>query len=322
EKLSTSSKSLHIRFRTGIYASADHSLPMEERFSYARFACNTLRGNFLRSIAYYDVSLRERSIFVEHVVNDIHEGLEQKQFLVYYQPKYLISGEEPKICSAEALVRWQHPKYGMIRPKSFLSVLEENGLIGLLDRYVIRETIEQLGRWRRDTGADFPVSVNVSRIDLYDMRFSDFLMGLLDENGLKPKDLYLEITESAYSSDTRQLIEAVEGLRQDGFRIEMDDFGSGYSSLNSLSSMPVDVLKLDMNFIRTIHEDTKVRRMVRLIMELAEFMEIPVVAEGVEIAGQYDVLREIGCEYIQGNFFSKPLPAIDFEKYFLQEAEG
>ena len=318
DRLSELSQSLHIRCRTGIYSKVEHELSMEERFSSARFACNTLRGNFLRYIAYYDLSLRERSIFIERLINDIHTGLEQGQFSVYFQPKYDVTEEEPKLCSAEALVRWNHPEYGMIKPKSFLPIFEENGLISLLDHFVLEETIQQLGRWHRENISSIPVSVNVSRIDLYDTGLSDYLEELLEKNDLGTGDLMLEITESAYASDTHQLVDAIERLREDGFRIEMDDFGSGYSSLNSLATMPVDVLKLDMQFIHSIHEDEKVLRMVRLIMEMADFIGVPVVAEGVEIANQYDILRDIGCRFVQGYYFSKPLPANEFESYILE----
>ncbi len=319
EKLSALSDSLHIRCRLGIYSRAEHELSMEERFSSARFACNTLRGNFLRYIAYYDLSLRERSIYIERLINDIHTGMEQKQFKVYYQPKYCIKGEDPVLCSAEALVRWEHPEFGMLKPGSFLSIFEENGLISMLDHFVMEETVDQLGRWHRDKVSDIPVSVNVSRADLYDPELSEYLEELLDRNGLQVSDLLLEITESSYASDTNQLVDAVGRLRESGFRIEMDDFGAGYSSLNSLATMPVDVLKLDMKFVQSIHEDEKVLRMVKLIMEMADFMEVPVVAEGVEIAEQYDLLRDIGCEYIQGYYFSKPLPSAEFESYILSE---
>ncbi|MBR2276124.1 MAG: EAL domain-containing protein [Lachnospiraceae bacterium] len=314
-KLSLLSRQLHIRFRMGVYSRVEHELSMEERFSNARFAGNTLRGNFLRSIAFYDMSLRERSIFLEHLVNDIHQGLEQKQFTVHFQPIYDISGEEPVLSSAEALVRWDHPQYGMIRPRSFLTVFEENGLISMLDHYVLDETVKQLGIWRMTSDLKIPVSVNISRVDLYDPELADYLLEELEKNGLSAKDLMIEITESAYTSDSTQLIDAVERLRTNGFLVEMDDFGAGYSSLNSLATMPVDVLKLDMVFIQRIHEDDKVQRMVGLIMEMAEYIGVPVVAEGVEVAGQYDLLKEMGCRFIQGYYFSKPLPPLEFEDY-------
>ncbi|MBQ9606510.1 MAG: EAL domain-containing protein [Lachnospiraceae bacterium] len=316
-KIAELSKGLHLHVRLGVYPRVEHDIEMDQRFSYARYACNTLRGNYMRYVAYYDMTMRERSVFHEHLVNDIHDALEQGQFKVYYQPKYNVQGEEPVVCSAEALVRWEHPEYGTIKPETFLHVFEENGLISILDRYVWKETIEQIGRWRKKNITGIPVSVNVSRIDLYDEGLPDYLMDLLEDNGLGSEDLLLEITESAYTDDNTQFIEAIENLRQEGFRIEMDDFGSGYSSLNVITTMPIDVIKLDMRFIEHIHEDSKALLVVKLIMDMARSLEVPVVAEGVEIAAQYDLLRENGCSIIQGHYFSKAMSAEEFEEEVL-----
>ena len=320
ERIREISVSLHVRLRIGVYPRVEHDIEMEERFSCARYACNTLRGNYSRSVAMYDITLRERSIFMEHLVSDIQDAIDQKQFLIYFQPKYDITGKDPYITSAEALVRWRHPEYGMIKPGTFLNMFEENGLISLLDRYVHRETIKQIAKWRKE-GITIPISVNVSRVDLYDENLGDRICDMLEEEGLTTDDLYLEITESAYSNDARQLIEAIERLREDGFKIEMDDFGSGYSSLHSLTTMPVDILKLDMQFIKNIHEDKKAFRMVKLVMEMAEYLEIPVIAEGVEISGQYDLLKDAGCGVIQGYYFSQPLPVKEFEELYFSEIE-
>ncbi len=320
-KIKELSKGLHLHVRIGVYPRVEHDIEMDQRFSYARHACNTLRGNYMRYVAFYDMTMREKSVFHEHLVNDIHDALEQGQFQVYYQPKYNIEGEEPVICSAEALVRWVHPEYGIIKPETFLHVFEENGLISILDRYVWKETIETLGRWRRDNITIIPVSVNVSRIDLYDEGLPDYLMDLIEDNGLKASDLLLEITESAYTDDNTQFIEAIENLREEGFRIEMDDFGSGYSSLNVITTMPIDVIKLDMRFIEHIHEDDKALLIVRLIMDMARSLNVPVVAEGVEIAAQYDLLKENGCSVIQGHYFSKAMPAEELEALIISEKE-
>lgn len=308
----------NIRLRIGIYSRVEHDIDMEKRFSCAKLACNTLRGNFMHYIAYYDITLREKSIFSQRLINDIRDALDNHQFEVHYQPKYNITGDEPVLCSAEALVRWQHPEYGLIKPKVFLPLFEENGLVSLLDHYVWRETAKQIQTWKKTLGTYVPISVNVSRIDLYDVNLADYLLDLLDEYELSPRDIYLELTESAYSNDTTQLIQSVEALRREGFQIEMDDFGAGYSSLNMLASMPVDVLKLDMDFIGHIEDDPKAYRMVKLIMDMAEFIEVPVIAEGVETAGQFDLLKECDCDIIQGYYFSKPIPAKEFEALLLE----
>ncbi len=164
-------------------------------------------------------------------------------------------------------------------------------------------------------GRSIPVSVNVSRIDLFDDDLKDTLVGILKENGLGFDDFLLEITESAYSEDSKQLVEMIGDLRETGFRIEMDDFGSGYSSLNSLSEMLVDIIKLDMSFTRKIHESKTTLRVVELVVEMAKSLGAHVVAEGVENETQYRLLKQIGCDFVQGYYFSKPLPREDFEAF-------
>ena len=216
---------------------------------------------------------------------------------------------------AEALIRWKHPEFGMIAPYDFISLFEENGLIQMLDQFVWRETASRIHYWKKKFGVTIPVSVNVSRIDIYDPRIEEIIDGLVHEYGLTPEELHLEITESAYSENAEQLIQVVENFRKKGYLIEMDDFGAGYSSLNMLANLPIDVLKLDMKFIQDIHTDEKCLRMVQLIMDIARFLDVPVVAEGVEVEEQCRLLKEMGCELIQGYYFSKPVPAEEFEKF-------
>lgn len=315
EELSSLSQSLHVRLRAGVYSKVPHDLSMEERFSNANFACNTLRGNYMRYVAYYDISLREHSLFEEHMVSDIHEGLEAKQFLLLYQPKYDISLDEPSLSEIEVFVRWNHPVYGMLKSESFLKVFEQNGLINMLDHYVIKEALNQLAEWKQALGLNIPISVNISRIGLYSTRFADFLKECLTSHDLTPKDLVLEITESAYSTDSEQLIEAIGRLQRLGYKIEMIDFGSGYSSLNLLTSMPIDVLRLDETFVHAVHEDDKTLKLVHLIAEIADYLGVPISAEGVEMATQYDILKDMGCRQMQGNYFTKPLEADELVQY-------
>ena len=310
------SKNPRIRLRMGIYSTPDREIDMERRFDRARIACNTLRGNYVKSIAYYDMNLHDKSIFSERLINDIHDALNQKQLQVYFQPKYDLQSDEPSLRSAEALIRWKHPEFGTVNPNDFVPLFEQNGLIQMLDYFVWKESAAQIRRWKDEYHVTVPVSVNVSRIDLYDPLLEDKILGILKEYDLTTKDLYLEITESAYADDAEQLIEVVEGLRQHGFIVEMDDFGSGYSSLNMLAMMPVDVLKLDMKFVRRAHEDEMSLKMIQLIIDIAHFLAVPVVAEGIELEEQYLLLKETGCTVGQGYYFSKPVPAEEFPKFF------
>ena len=208
----------------------------------------------------------------------------------------------------------------MISPGVFIPLFERNGLIQRIDRYVWTCSAQAVAHWRKSFGITLPVSVNVSRIDLFDNELESFLVNLLKENNLDFGSLLLEITESAYADDSSQMVDVIRALRNAGFRIEMDDFGSGYSSLKSLSEMPVDIIKLDMSFIRRIHENKITFRMVELVIQMAESLGAPVVAEGVENEQQYQLLRQTGCDFVQGYYFSKPLPSREFEDFIKERS--
>jgi EAL domain-containing protein (putative c-di-GMP-specific phosphodiesterase class I) len=230
-------------------------------------------------------------------------------------------GSTPRLASAEALVRWIHPKLGFISPGDFIPLFESNGLIQKVDNYVWHEAAAQIRRWKEEHGTSIPVSVNVSRINILDPELESKLENIRAENGLSPEELMLEVTESAYSENTGRLIEVVERLRQKGFRIEIDDFGAGYSSLNMITSIPVDILKIDMSFIRNMEKDERNLKLVKLIIDIAKFLKVPSIAEGVETESQLATLKKMGCEIIQGFYFSKPVPPKDFVSFFEGEAE-
>ncbi|MBQ8982091.1 MAG: EAL domain-containing protein [Lachnospiraceae bacterium] len=308
------SDQIHAHVRMGVYQKTSGDSDIAAIFDRANRACNTIRGNFQQSIAYYDQELQKDAIFAERLIHDIHDGIEEKQFKVYYQPKYDIQSEVPVLKSAEALVRWQHPEFGMIPPGSFISLFEENGLIQKVDHFVWRQVAEHMRDWKAKYSKVVPISVNMSRIDVFDPGLESKLMGLMTEFGLSPTDFHLEITESAYSENSDQIISLIAKLRSDGFIVEMDDFGAGYSSLNMLTSMPIDVLKMDMTFVRNMHKDEKQLKMIEMIMEIADFLSVPVVAEGVEDEEQYEFLKKVGCDLIQGYYFSKPVPEEEFEQ--------
>ncbi len=312
-------KDKNIRIRIGIYTDVDKSLTPETWFEHAYMACNLIRSDYTKHYSFYSHSLHEKSLFHERLINDIDDGIKNKDFIVFYQPKYNIQSDTYRLSSAEALIRWKHPELGMISPGEFIPLFENNGLIQRLDHYVWNEAASQIKKWKEEYGIKLPVSVNVSRIDIYDENLESSLMNILSENDLEPKDLMLEITESAYSEDARKLIEVVNNLRSLGFMIEMDDFGSGYSSLNMLTSIPIDVLKMDMKFIRNMHKDETSLRLVEMILDIAKFLKVPVVAEGVEEEAQIITLKERGCDIIQGFFFSKPVPPDEFGKFIEKE---
>lgn len=316
EELFTLGDDKRVRIRLGVYPDVERQLGMEERFDRAKLACNRIRNNYTQAIAYYDNKLHKDAIFAERLIHDIHDAIVNKNLVVYYQPKYGVQGEKPVLKSAEALIRWNHPEFGMISPGKFIPLFEDNGLIQILDHFVWEEAAKQIRKWKDEYGVTVPVSVNVSRMDIYDPRLETRLLDILKDNGLEPSEYMLEITESAYSDDSSQLIEVVQSLRDKGFKVEMDDFGSGYSSLNMLTMLPVDVLKMDMQFVRNVHTDENSFKLIKLVMEIAEFMNFTVIAEGVENEEQYDLLKQAGCDLIQGYYFSKPVPADEFAQFF------
>ena len=307
----------HIRLRMGIYADVDKTMDVERRFDRAKLAADNVRGSASNAIGHYDHAMHEAEMLSEQLIEDFPEAIRDRQFIVYYQPKFEVHGEEPALHSAEALVRWEHPEMGMVSPGTFIPLFEKSGLIQTLDQYVWAEAAAQIRRWKEKFGVTLPVSVNVSRIDLYDPQLKDRLSAIIGENGLAFGDLLLEITESAYTEDSRQLVEALRQLRAMGFRIEMDDFGSGYSSLSMLSTLPIDILKLDIQFIRgAFREGRKDIRLLEAMIKLAGAFKFPVVAEGVETSDQVAVLSALGCDYIQGYSFSRPVPPEEFEPFF------
>lgn len=308
------------QIRAGVYPNADAREDARRRFDYANLALKSLGGDG-RQLAIYDAELHEKHLFSQKLLDGIKAALKEDQFLIYYQPKYDIRGEKPLLVSAEALVRWKHPKFGMISPGLFIPLFEEQGLISRLDHYVWEKTAAQIRRWREKFGASFPVSVNVSRVDLFDPKICEYFTELIRKNGLDFKDMHLEITESAYTENTNLITDTVRRLRELGFMIEMDDFGTGYSSLNMLAEMPIDVLKLDMAFAKKLEENGKNRYILELLLRIKDHLQVPAIAEGVETAEQVAIFREMGCDIIQGYFFSPPVPAEAFEE-FLKERFG
>ena len=305
----------HVRARMGVYSQVDHSIDMERRFDRAKQAADMVRNSFFHAVGIYDDSMHEKELFAEQLLEDFHTAIRERQFTVHYQPKFDVRSQEPMLSSAEALVRWKHPKLGMISPGIFIPLFETNGLISELDSYVWRETAKQIRKWKTTLKRTIPVSVNVSRIDLYDPQLLETLTGIAKENELGPGELLLEITESAYTEDSEQIIKTVKTLREQGFFIEMDDFGTGYSSLNMITTLPIDALKLDMQFIRTAFRERKDTRLIEAVIGLAQSLGLPTIAEGVETAEQLFTLKAMGCDIVQGYYFSKPLPADEFEVF-------
>ena len=282
------------------------------QFDRARTACNKVRGAEKHLMVYDDV-LQKREQLNQRLINDLGRSIQEHEFKVYFQPKYNIQNDTPELASAEALIRWQHPELGLIPPDDFIPLFEKNGQIREIDKYVWNEAARQIRYWRDKYGITLPVSVNLSRVDALDPSLEKTLDDLITRFELERKYLNLEITESAYTENADQLRDTIYRLREKGFVIEMDDFGSGYSSLNMLSSMPIDVLKMDKAFIQNIEHSEKDFRLVELILDIARNLQVPVIAEGVETKAQMLMLKNAGCALVQGFYFSRPLPPDVFE---------
>ena len=311
-----------VRLRMGVYPHVDKSLDIERRFDRAKLASDTVRDSFTKTVALYDEQMHRTEIYTEQLLEDFPTAIAEKQFVVYYQPKFAIQGTMPVLNSAEALVRWNHPRFGMVSPGNFIPLFESNGLIRQLDSFVWREVAAQMRDWKDRLGICVPVSVNVSRVDIFDYDLVDHMKGLIREFGLSPDEFLLEITESAYTQNSAQIISTVNALREAGFHIEIDDFGSGYSSLNMISTLPMDALKLDMEFMYNAFKERKNTKMLDAVIDIAYSLEVPTIAEGVETAEQMFALKAMGCDIVQGFYFSKPLPAAEFERFLLEKKNG
>lgn len=298
--------------RWGIYEITDRSVPVEQMCDRALLAADSIKGQYNEFFAVYDDNLCHKLLREKAITDAIEPALLEEQFIVYFQPKYSL--RENRMAGAEALVRWCHPEWGLLAPGEFIPLFEKNGFISRLDRYVWEHTCRQLRAWKDQGYPLLPVSVNVSRADVYQLNLVEVLLQLANKYEINPKYLHLEITESAYAENPGQLISTVEQLRKQGFVVELDDFGSGYSSLNMLSQMKLDILKLDMKFTRNELEKSAEQSIMNDIISMAHRIGLHVVAEGVETKEQVDRLRAIGCDYVQGYYFAKPMPAVEFEK--------
>ena len=295
-----------IQYYIGVYRIADRSVSIENMTDRASIACRSITGSFREHIAYYDEDMRRHMLEEQEICDESHRALKNGEFCVYYQPVYGI--KDKRFVSAEALVRWNHPTKGIIAPGKFVPVFEKNGFIAELDLYVLEQVCKYMKR-RKDEGLyDFPISVNISRMSLYNPNLFEIISGITDSYGVDPRYFRIEITESAYNDNPAQLLETISKFREKGYPVLMDDFGSGYSSLNTLKDIPIDILKLDMMFMQGFEKNNKVGIIVTSVARMSKWLNTPMLAEGVQTKEQFDFLKSVGCAYIQGFYFSRPVP--------------
>lgn len=310
----------NIVIKWGVYKITDRTVPVEKMCDRAFLVADSIKGHYNQWVAVYDDVLRDKLLREQAITESMEAALTEGQFAVYLQPKYWL--QDDTLAGAEALARWIHPELGFLAPAEFIPLFEKNGFITRLDRFVWEQTCKLLRAWREKGYPALPVSVNVSRADVYQEDLPETLSNLVKQYGIEPGQLHLELTESAYTENPGQIITMVDELRRRGFVIEMDDFGSGYSSLNMLSQVRFDILKLDMQFIQTETAKPGEMSLMRFVVKLAKWMNLSTVAEGVETKAQVERLREVGCDYAQGYFFSRPLPVEKFEALMKQELAG
>lgn len=294
----------------GLYKIENRELTISSMVDKAKVAMETVKNNYMVPYAWYNESMWGSIIEEQKLNSDFRQAIEEKQFKVYYQP--ICRAEDGVITGAEALVRWVHPERGLISPGEFIPVFEKNGFISVLDHYVWEDVCRML-QGRREKGLKVvPISVNVSRVEFYNYHLCEEIRDLVQKYGLPTDLIKVEITETAYSENPRQVQEAVKKLHDYGFVVLMDDFGSGYSSLNILKDLPIDILKIDMKFLTDFEESYKSAVLLENIVRMAKWMKFRSVAEGVETKKEWDFLKSVECDLVQGYYFYKPMPEADF----------
>jgi len=298
----------------GVYTVEDPSVEVCIMCDRALLALKSVKDSFTQRIGLYDESLRQSILEEQELSGEMVSALEDGQFVLYFQPQ--INYDSGAMIGAEALVRWKHPTRGLIPPGKFIPLFERNGFITTLDEYIWEQSCRCMRRWLDQKGKLLPisVSVNISRVDISNPCLREHLQGLVRRYDLPASYLRLEITESAYMQNPDQLIAVVRDLRSAGFTVEMDDFGAGYSSLNTLKDVPVNVLKLDTRFLSGGEDDARGGSILSSIIRMAHWLDMPVIAEGVETRSQADYLKSLNCFYMQDYLFGKPMPEDEFEK--------
>lgn len=309
-------------FRVGVYVIDDAGIDVGLMCDRALLALRSIKGSYATHLKYYDESLRQRLLSEQQLLSEMNYALSSGQFVLYFQPQYDTSGERAALTGAEALVRWQHPTEGLLPPGRFIPLFEKNGFIMTLDRYVWEKACMYLRSWLDEGLSPLPVSVNISRLNLYNPRLVPIFRSLTEKYGIAPSMLHLEITETAFMDDSALLIDVVKQLQQSGFIVEMDDFGSGYSSLNTLKDVPVDVLKLDLRFLVQTENSSRGGIIINSVLKMAHWLKMPVIAEGVETARQADYLKTVGCTHAQGYLFAKPMPDSDYKALMTSSLRG
>ncbi|MBQ8823536.1 MAG: bifunctional diguanylate cyclase/phosphodiesterase [Lachnospiraceae bacterium] len=319
-EISLYGQTYEVTCNVGIYVTEDAELSVEAMIDRAVLAKSTIKGSYTIRYSYFTEQLRKEMITEQEIVGMISGALAEKHFVIYYQPQY--NHSTGMLVGAEALVRWKHPEKGLISPGIFIPIFEKNGFITRLDLYVFEEVCVFIRKCMDEGLPLVPVSTNFSRYDIFQPHFVEKLEEIRQRYGVPVKYLRVEITESAIVGGSQHTNEIIHKLHSSGYIVEMDDFGSGYSSLNVLKDIELDIIKLDMLFLSGEAESNRGGTIVSAVIRMAKWLGIPVIAEGVETMNQADFLKSIGCDYIQGYLYSRPLPEADYRELVSGSAIG
>lgn len=299
----------------GIYDLANGRLPVAIMFDRTTLAISSIKNNYEKRIAFYDADMRNQKIWDQKIAANLNLGIKNKQIVPYLQPQIDLEGN---VDGAEVLVRWNHPTEGFLTPNRFIPTFETNGMILELDRHMWRQACELLKKWSYGPNKNTHLSVNISPRDFYYVDLYKEFTSLVKEFQIDPQLLRLEITETVFINDVENKVILLKRLREEGFIIEMDDFGSGYSSLNLLKDLPIDVLKIDMMFLGKNNDSIKANKILAGTIRMAKDIGLTVISEGVENKEEAAFLRQCGCDYMQGYYYEKPMSVEAFEAKYLK----
>ncbi len=318
ECLKTSYTNASFKLSFGVYLVTDLSIPIRLMCDWARLASRPIKGLTNQYYAFYNEEYRKELVETQRIEAEMYNALLNEEFKMYLQPKYNLRSNQ--VVGAEALVRWHHPKQGILYPNRFIKLFEKNGFILQLDEYMWEQACKELKKWL-DKGVAYPISVNISRLHIYDPSLVQKLLNLVNKYQIPVNLLELEFTESLFMENVHMLYGLMYDLKKNGFVLHMDDFGSGFSSLNMLKSVPIDVIKLDKAFFEDISENSRGRIIIEDSIKMIHNLQLEVMAEGIETREHVDFLNKCNCVIGQGYYYAKPMPLEDFEDIIIQPSE-
>lgn len=304
-------ENLDIKPSIGVYIILKEDTSIETCIDRAGIAKYQVKGNRINTYALYDVTLRDKLIEEKEMERDMENAILEKEFQIYLQPKYNMSTNS--IVGSEALIRWNHPQKGMISPNKFIPLFETNKFIEELDLFVFEDICKLIKRWIDQNTLIYPISINVSRVSLQNENLIDKFIKLVNKYEIEYSIIQIEITESAIFENEGELVQVINRLRDLGFKVSIDDFGAGYSSLNMLKNISVDEIKLDRAFLYNIKDENKSRIILLSIINMAHMLNISIVSEGIETEEQKLYLNSIGCDIGQGYIYSRPITIKEYE---------